>query len=372
MLSRGIAIRMGGSERWHLLRVEAGDGRGPASRACEAREVRWILSTMPKRNPYRPFRPDPAQTALVPEVSGNAINGLGEAERRRPRTVYWAPDPDDIPHGRMQRWFYTVDPENPDLVAAREARSKLVHFTMPDVTGPPANRAPEDWTRALDPFVTDGHCELIGVAEMSNDWVFEGHEVSQSRIIVAGVGHDYDAIATAPKATAGAEVIRQYGRAAAVAKRIAGWLRLSGWPAEPVTAPMTGAVTLIPAAIACGFGELGKHGSVINPELGSSFRLSGVLTDAPFAPTPQREFGIDDFCQSCRVCENACPPEAISPEKKTVRGDRKWYVDFDKCLPFFNQTYGCAVCIAACPWSRPGVGLNLAGKLGRRAKRQSA
>ncbi len=153
---------------------------------------------------------------------------------------------------------------------------------------------------------------------------------------------------------------------------MAGWLRRSGWPAEPVTASTAGAVTLIPPALACGFGELGKHGSIINPELGASFRLSGVLTDAPFAPTPRREFGIDDFCQSCCVCENACPPEAISPEKQMVRGDGKWYVNFDKCLPFFNQTFGCAICIAVCPWSRPGVGLNLAGKLERRAKRQSA
>ena len=50
------------------------------------------------------------------------------------------------------------------------------------------------------------------------------------------------------------------------------------------------------------FGELGKHGSLINPEFGSSFRLSAVLTDAPFAPTQQRSFGVDSFCASCRIC----------------------------------------------------------------------
>ena len=135
---------------------------------------------------------------------------------------------------------------------------------------------------------------------------------------------------------------------------------------------MAGAVTLIPPAIACGFGELGKHGSIINPEMGASFRLSGVLTDAPFARTPQRDFGIDDFCTACRICEDACPPEAIAPEKQWVRGERKWYVDFDRCLPFFNETNGCAICIAVCPWSRPGVGPGLAAKLARRAERKAA
>jgi epoxyqueuosine reductase len=128
-------------------------------------------------------------------------------------------------------------------------------------------------------------------------------------------------------------------------------------------------VTLIPPALACGFGELGKHGSLITPKMGASFRLSAVLTDAPFEPTPAKEYGIDSFCLHCRVCEDACPPEAILEDKQTVRGEVKWYVDFDKCLPFFNQTHGCAICIAVCPWSRPGVGPRLAEKLSRRAAR---
>jgi epoxyqueuosine reductase QueG len=210
---------------------------------------------------------------------------------------------------------------------------------------------------------------MTGVSEMRDEWVFEGHEVAQSRIVVIGVQHDYAKIAEAPDVPAGAEVLRQYGRAAAAAKAIAGWLREEGWEAEPVTGPMTGSVALIPPALACGFGELGKHGSIINPELGASFRLSAVLTDAPFAPTPPRKFGIDGFCRHCRVCEDACPPEALFGERRKVRGVEKWYVDFDRCLPFFNQTNGCAICIAVCPWSRPGVGLNLAAKLTRRRKR---
>lgn len=146
-------------------------------------------------------------------------------------------------------------------------------------------------------------------------------------------------------------------------------LRSEGWEAEPVMGPMTGALAMIPPALACGFGELGKHGSIIDRDMGASFRLSAVLTDAPFAPTPPQSHGIDDFCHNCRICEDACPPEALSSKKQTVRGVEKWYVDFDKCLPFFNQTQGCAICIAVCPWSRPGVGPNLAAKLARRAER---
>lgn len=324
---------------------------------------------MPRKSPHRPFTPDPAQMALAPEVSGNTINGLGETAPRRPRMVYWAPDPDTIPHGRMQRWFYSVRPDHPALVAARADRQEILDTPMADVAATRVDHAPGDWTAALDRFVADGTCEMTGVAEMQPGWVFEGYEIPQSRVIVLGVQHDYEAIAKAPEPDAGGEVVRQYGRAAGAAKTVANWLRDQGWEAEPVTGPMTGALALIPPALACGFGELGKHGSIINPEMGASFRLSAVLTDAPFAPTPPRDFGIDAFCAACRVCEDACPPQALSPEKQTVRGVSKWYVDFDRCLPFFNETHGCAICIAQCPWSRPGVGLNLAEKLARRAAR---
>ena len=324
---------------------------------------------MAKSNPFRPFIPDPDQMRLRPDTSGNEINGLGETVVRRPRIVYWSADPDLIPHGAMQRWFYKVDPENPHLSKAHKQRAKLLAEPMPEVAGPAVQRSPEEWTAALAAFAESADFEMWGVAAMDPAWVYEGQHAPQTRIIVLGVAHDYDAIATAPEATAGAEVVRQYGRAAAGAKAIAAWLRRQGWAAEPVTGPMASKVTLIPAAMACGFGELGKHGSLINAELGSSFRLSAVLTDAPFEPTPPRELGADAICQNCRVCENACPPEAIGADKQRVRGVEKWYVDFDRCLPFFNQTHGCGICIAVCPWSRPGVGLRFAAKLARRAAR---
>jgi Pyruvate/2-oxoacid:ferredoxin oxidoreductase delta subunit len=324
---------------------------------------------MPRENPYRPFVPDPAQMALAPSVSGNAINGLGENAPRPARVVYWAPDPDDIPHGAMQRWFYTVDPDAAPIVAARAERQAILNAPLADLDGPPVTRTPEEWTASLSRFVTEGICEKTGVAVMDPAWIYEGQSIAQSRVIVLGVQHDFDAISAAPEAEAGGEVIRQYGRAAGVAKAVASWLRQQGWEAEPVTGPMAGKLLLIPPALACGFGELGKHGSIIDAEMGSSFRLSAVLTDAPFAPTPPQNHGIDDFCASCRICEDACPPMAIAPDKQTVRGLEKWYVDFDRCLPFFNQTNGCAICIAVCPWSRPGVGLNLAAKLARRAAR---
>jgi len=42
-------------------------------------------------------------------------------------------------------------------------------------------------------------------------------------------------------------------------------------------------------------------------------------------------------------------------------------VDFDRCLPYFNEHGGCGICVAVCPWSRPGVATRLVEKLARRS-----
>jgi ferredoxin len=327
---------------------------------------------MPK-NPFRPYTPHPEFTALLPEGhSGNRVNGLGEAAPRRPSMVWWAPDMDAVDFGAAQKWFYAHEEPDDEMRALRADRLARVQEPLPEVAPDPVQRSPEDWTAALAQFVEDGDCEMTGVAALDPAWVFDHEETDFGTVIVLGVQHIYDELRHVPALRGGKDVTRQYGRAAAVAKKVAGWLRSQGWDADAVTGPMTSKLTLIPAALAAGFGELGKHGSIINPEFGSAFRLGAVLTDAPFAPTPARDFGIDGFCQNCRVCEDACPPLAIAPEKQTVRGTEKWYVDFDRCIPFFAETSGCAICIAVCPWSRPGVGPNLAAKLARRADRTQA
>jgi len=323
---------------------------------------------MPK-NPYRPYTPHPEFMSLLQDYSGNLINGVGEEEARRPTMVWWTPDMEAAELGKAQRWFYEHEQPDDEMLELRALRSEAVAMALPPISEQRVERTGEEWTAQLDAFVQSGDCEMTGVTRLRPEWVFDHQETDFPTIIMLGVQHDYEELQHVPELRGGKDVTRQYLRAAAAAKKVASWLREQGWDAEAVTGPMTGTILMIPPAIECGFGELGKHGSIINPEFGSAFRLGAVLTSAPFATTPKREFGIDDFCTRCRVCENACPPFAITADKQTVRGDKKWSVDFDRCIPFFAETSGCAICIAVCPWSRPGVGTNLATKLARRASR---
>ena len=321
-------------------------------------------------NPYRPFTPKSEQIALMPEVSGNTINGLGESERRQASPVYWH-DPDTLAHGALQNWFYTQNADDPHIIKARKDRAEILSVEVPPVGGEPLQQSAEQWTADLRSHADTLDMDLFGIARFRPEWAFEGVTIPQKWIIMIGIAHDYERIKNAPALSAGAEVVRQYGRGTKAAKDIATWIRERGWDAIPHGGPLAGPVLLIPPAIECGFGELGKHGSIINRTFGSSFRLASVLTDVPLIPTDKETYGVDDFCSRCQVCANACPPEAILPEKVMVRGESKWYVDFDKCIPFFNEMAGCAICIAVCPWSIPGRGERIIEQLARRRQRRS-
>ena len=318
------------------------------------------------------FVPQSEQMALMPEISGNEVNGLGETDFRRPSYVYWGNDPDDTAHGEVQKWFYTVDSGLEEFSKLRAARQKILDAPLRPVAPNQRPLLAAEVAKDTADFIKYGIFEKYGAVAFHPDWAFEGVDIKYDNIIILGFQHTYDEIEKAPQPEAGVEVMRQYKRAAYGAKFIANWLHDQGWEAEPLTGPMSGKITMIPAALQAGFGELGKHGSIITPEFGSSFRLSAILTDAPLPLYEPATHGVDDFCTNCRICETACPTDAIFPEKQMVRGVEKWYVDFDKCLPFFNEHQGCAICIAVCPWSRPGVGINLAEKLMKRAQRLAA
>lgn len=320
------------------------------------------------------YRPSREQLALFPEISGNIVNGLGDGRLRRPTPLYWF-DPETIPHGKLQKYFY----ENAmKLTHLRKEMSSEADKRGPEklaaVAGEKQEDIAENWTHKLKAFALSNEADLVGIAKVKDEWVYEGHEVSEDWIVVVGVAMDQRELAKGPPReedlSSADEVARQYNRAARVSKAVTNWIRSMGWPAEARTGPMAGDIITIPAAVESGMGQLGKHGSVINDKYGASFRLASVTTDLPLIADSPKDIGVDDFCARCQVCSNVCPPDAIYPEKQMVRGELKWYVDFDKCIPYFNDTLGCGICIAECPWSLPDVAPKLTQKMLRRRERK--
>ena len=317
---------------------------------------------MPSDNPpvvYDDFLP------YFPDVSGNEINGLGEMGLRQPSPFFWHP-PDQHAFGELQREVIGIQRRSPDITE---------HYSHEASRGPASikkaptkiQKSPEDWTTEVKDFALDYEGDLVGIAPMDPLYVYEGYKVTHPWVIVIGVSMSHENLDQLPPSLENTsnpvEVARQYNRAARVCRELNNFILSMGYNASAWQGPFASALSMIPPAIEAGLGTLGKHGSLINEEWGSAFRLSAVTTDMPLIADAPKDIGAEDFCANCQVCVKACPPGAIFQEKQMVRGVEKWFVDFDKCIPYFGEALGCAICITKCPWSTPGRAPKLMQKM---------
>lgn len=317
------------------------------------------------------FVPSAEQMALWPDVSGNDLNGLGETEIRRPSPIYWQ-TPELTPFGPLMEFFVDHAPRDEQLYKTQMETDEIRDTIVPPVSPIRIEKLASEWSETVKKVGIDSGAVAVGITKMRPEWVIDTFDVPYENVITIGVAMDFENLRTAPEVPAAIEVIKQYGRAHFVSHAIATWIHEQGWDAISYGGSNNVPILLIPPAIASGIGELGKHGSVINRENGSVLRLGGLVTNMPLEFDSVDVFGVDDFCLNCKACENACPPEAIQSTKQMVRGIEKWYVDFDKCLPFFNENTGCGICLAVCPWSRPGVPDNLIKKISKRLEKSKS
>ena len=320
----------------------------------------------PRRPKRKSYKPRPETVALL-TVSGNAINGLGETEPRRATPFFWHP-PDQHPYGDLQIVARTSSRRCPG--SAEVFASAYTHPELIPIAADRRNASPEQFAAEATDFALAHEAGGIGVAAMDPLYVFDGYTINEPWVIVLALAPDYERLKEVPSDETNGigvcEIGEQYARGTRVSYALANWIRAQGYNAQAFPGPSASALLLIPPAIASGLGELGKHGSLISRQYGAGLRLAGVTTDMPLVATVPDIFGADEFCSTCQVCTNACPPGAINEQKQMVRGVERWYVDFDKCIPFFAETASCGICIAECPWTRPNVRPKLLATMARR------
>jgi reductive dehalogenase len=153
-----------------------------------------------------------------------------------------------------------------------------------------------------------------------------------------------------------------YAHLGLVAETIASYLRRLGWDASPQYGPSfvdRYSVLLPQLLLAAGIGEVCRIGIVLNPFLGPAYKAAAVLTDMPLVPDMPIDFGLQAFCQDCRICADNCPSQAISAGDKVIyNGYETWKLDTQRCASYnFTHKNGtlCNRCVKSCPWSHPAT-----------------
>lgn len=304
-------------------------------------------------------------------VSGNKINGLGEKTKRRASYVFHSnPKTGPLPWDKLNQVFLYCYPiwGFPLFIANRFAAFAYQGKLAREKRHVDDALAMADEVRQV---AKNAGAAIVGICELRDDYLIEGASFPYRYAVSIAIPMDREIMVGVPNSRAGLEVIRGYKRCAKAAVKVARFIRSLGWDALAFPMSPSSEVLQIPIAIAAGVGQLGKHGSLITKEFGSNVRLTTVLTSLPMVPSEVEDIAVDDLCVSCTVCSRACPPDAIFDEKQWVRGNEKWYVDFDKCIYYFAETQGCGICIEVCPWSEPGRGPWLAETLLERRKKLS-
>ena len=191
---------------------------------------------------------------------------------------------------------------------------------------------------------------LIGICRLQPHMIDLGSEVEHEFVIACCVAEDYEKVLGGPDDVE-EEAMRTYAKCAEIATELAKDIRAMGYPAR---AHHNGGseVQAIPIFYQVGFGELGRHGSLINAEYGASFRPGFVTTDLPLVEDRPREFGVQDFCMNCNVCQRNCPGDAIPQDYVITHGVKRWLIDLEKCYPYsrLREEY-CHLCVDVCPYN---------------------
>lgn len=193
----------------------------------------------------------------------------------------------------------------------------------------------------------------VGVAEIEPSDIYRGRSVDEKYAIVVGQRMLWRAFQEVPSHISAVECLRVYFTLGEVVIQLADYVRSLGY-ACTVEHPIGDSDVLhIPLALKAGFGELGRHGSIIHPTMGPLFRLGSVITDMPLQPDSPIDAGIAAFCDNCRACRIYCPAKAIpdhrSPEAgKDHLGNDRYVVDTGKCFPYFATHHYCSICLPVC------------------------
>jgi epoxyqueuosine reductase len=215
-----------------------------------------------------------------------------------------------------------------------------------------SNRSAAETAGDIKALARELGADMVGMVRLRPEFLEIDTETDHDWVIAIAVHEHYDTVLGGPDAV-DVEAFRVYAQCAEIATALARHIREK--LGHPARAHHNGGTEIqaIPTLHEAGFGELGKHGSLINPEFGASFRPAFVTTTLPLEADTPIQFGVQDYCVNCRLCTQACPADAIPPSDAFIEtgGIKRWLVDIEKCytacrlLPEY-----CHLCVDVYPY----------------------
>lgn len=235
--------------------------------------------------------------------------------------------------------------------------------------------------------------DLVGITPINKDWIFSGVQTNRfqtgtpknkdivfgdvesmtetetqiiipesvNNAIVVAVAMNREMIQTSPSHMSGGANNLGYSRMRVHDLMLAEFIRGLGYIAIPCSNTFGMSV---PMAVEAGIGEAGRSGTIITPEYGPNVRLTKVLTNMPLIADKPIEFGVQEFCETCKKCARDCPSKTITEGPKSfdarstcsMDGVYKWQNDYEKCLKYWvDSGTECANCLAVCPFTKGAI-----------------
>ncbi len=211
----------------------------------------------------------------------------------------------------------------------------------------------------LDTYIKDTlGMDSWGACTFAAHEIFEGDGIPYPNVLVMSRHMEPDTfvVKELPNMDCMLEVMKVYGDTGVASLKATEQLRGMGFGALP-NHSLGGNVDYTKAGYKANLGFIGKHGMLITPHSGACNRLSIVYTSienlGEFLHNDEDFTWGEDFCAKCKNCVRACPYGAIYEDAKVDENGHVECIDCQKCGSGFAH-YGCAICIAACPFTKAG------------------
>lgn len=197
----------------------------------------------------------------------------------------------------------------------------------------------------------------IGYVKLSNEDVFKHLAIPYKYAIIFTAKQDKNEILTSPSIRSQVEVGRIYGKTGNAANKLSEYLTKQGFGAMP-SHSLGGVIDYTKLGKRAGFGEIGRHGLLIEPKSGPNHRLGAVFTNInnldKFFMNDQDYSWIKEFCNKCGKCIKQCPAKAIKEDTTKNENGYITAIEYKKCEIVFASEFGCNICVAICPFTTIG------------------